>query len=73
MVKDQSLPLSVRQQVQRFFETELPRNSCVHRVSGRCILTGRSKGVVRDYRLNRMMFRKMAALGMIPGIRKAVW
>lgn len=47
MISDQSLPLSVRQQVQRLFETELPRDSSMHRVTNRCGLTGRSHGVYR--------------------------
>jgi len=73
MKSDQSLPLSVRQQVQRFFETELPRDSSVHRVTRRCALTGRSHGVYRHYRLSRLMFRRLAAEGLLPGVRKATW
>ncbi len=73
MISDQSLPYNVRQQVQRLFESELPRDSALARVSNRCALTGRSHGVYQESRLSRIMFRRMAAEGLLPGIKKASW
>jgi len=73
MVSDQSLPYSVRQQVQRLFETELPRDSAAARIRNRCALTGRGRAVYRQFRLSRIMFRTMAAEGRLPGIQKASW
>lgn len=73
MTSDQSLPYSVRQQVHRLFDTELPRDSAAHRVRNRCALTGRPRGVLNEFRLSRLMFRKLASHGMLPGITKASW
>jgi small subunit ribosomal protein S14 len=39
----------------------------------RCQLTGRSKGVYRKFRISRIMLRKLALEGKIPGMRKASW
>lgn len=73
IVTDQSLPYSVRQQVQRMFETEVPRDSAAVRVRNRCALTGRARGVNRFYRISRIMFRTLANEGMLPGVRKHNW
>eukprot|EP00882_Tetradesmus_deserticola_P011369 GHRQ01012028.1.p1 GENE.GHRQ01012028.1~~GHRQ01012028.1.p1 ORF type:complete len:115 (+),score=20.12 GHRQ01012028.1:123-467(+) len=70
---DQTLPYSVRQQVQRMFATEVPRDSAAVRVRNRCALTGRARGVNSFYRISRIMFRTMAAEGLLPGVKKYVW
>ncbi len=51
----------------------LPRNSNPIRLHNRCHLTGRPKGFMRDFGINRVTFRKMALEGKIPGITKASW
>lgn len=52
---------------------KLPRNSSPIRLHNRCQLTGRPKGYMRDFGLCRVMFRKMALEGKIPGVTKASW
>ncbi|MFG0286453.1 MAG: type Z 30S ribosomal protein S14 [Phycisphaerales bacterium JB039] len=39
----------------------------------RCELTGRARGVYRKFRISRIMMRKLALEGKIPGMRKASW
>jgi small subunit ribosomal protein S14 len=39
----------------------------------RCQLTGRPRGVYRKFRISRIMLRKLALEGKIPGMRKASW
>jgi small subunit ribosomal protein S14 len=73
LVSDQSLAYGVRQQAARLFETEVPRDSAAHRVRNRCALTGRPRGVYRWCRLSRLMFRKLASHGSMPGVTKASW
>lgn len=51
----------------------LPRNSSKVRLHNRCRLTGRPKGYMRDFGISRVLFRKMANEGKIPGITKASW
>jgi small subunit ribosomal protein S14 len=51
----------------------LPRNSSPVRLRNRCQITGRSRGVLRKFKLSRLTFREMANNGMIPGIVKASW
>ena len=53
--------------------SKLPRDSSPTRSHNRCQLTGRSKGVLRKFKLSRIMLRELALAGKIPGLRKASW
>ena len=39
----------------------------------RCEITGRARGVYRKFRVSRIMLRKLALEGKVPGMRKASW
>jgi small subunit ribosomal protein S14 len=52
---------------------KLPKNSSAVRLHNRCQLTGRPKGYMRKFGICRVMFRKMANEGKLPGVTKASW
>ncbi len=52
---------------------KLPRNSSKVRLHNRCQITGRPKGYMRKFGINRYLFRIMAVQGKLPGITKASW
>lgn len=52
---------------------QLPRNSALVRLHRRCALTGRPRGVFRDFGLSRHMLRKMAHECVLPGVTKSSW
>jgi small subunit ribosomal protein S14 len=52
---------------------KLPKNGNMNRVRNRCELTGRPRGVYRDFKLCRNKFRELANNGLIPGVTKASW
>jgi small subunit ribosomal protein S14 len=52
---------------------KLPKNASPVRLHNRCKLTGRPKGYMRKFGINRVTFREMASSGKIPGITKASW
>ncbi len=52
---------------------KLPKNSSPVRLRSRCQLTGRSRGVLKKFKLSRLCFREMALSGLIPGVVKASW
>lgn len=52
---------------------KLPKNSSPIRLRNRCQLSGRSRGVLRKFKLSRLWFRELANKGYIPGITKASW
>ena len=52
---------------------KLPKNSSAVRLHNRCQITGRPRGYMRQFGISRVLFRKMALAGKIPGVRKASW
>ena len=52
---------------------KLPKNSSYIRLRNRCQLTGRPRGYMRQFGINRVTFREMALAGKIPGVTKASW
>ncbi len=52
---------------------KMSRNSSPVRLRSRCQLTGRSRGVLKKFKLSRLCFREMANSGLIPGVVKASW
>lgn len=51
----------------------LPRDSSPVRLRNRCRLTGRPRGVYRQFGLSRSMLRLYAMKGDLPGITKSSW
>ena len=52
---------------------KLPKNSSPVRTHNRCKITGRPKGYMRTFGISRVLFRKMANAGLIPGVKKSSW
>ena len=52
---------------------KLPRDASPTRIKSLCALTGRSRAVYRKFKVSRLMLRKLALEGKIPGMRKASW
>jgi small subunit ribosomal protein S14 len=52
---------------------KLPRDSSPTRSRNRCQLTGRSRAVLRKFKISRIMLRELALAGKIPGLKKASW
>jgi small subunit ribosomal protein S14 len=72
LIRNQKLPASQRLLLTLRLQ-EISRDSSLVRLKNRCILTNRSKGVYREFRLSRIRLREMLANGLIPGYKKAVW
>ena len=53
--------------------SNLPRDASPTRSHRRCQLTGRSRGVLRKFKISRIMLRELALAGKIPGLKKASW
>lgn len=52
---------------------KMPRNGSAVRYRNRCAYDGRPRGYMRAFTMNRVLFRKLASEGKIPGIVKASW
>lgn len=52
---------------------KLPRNSSPTRWKNRSIESGRPRGYMRQFGMDRITFRERASKGEIPGVTKASW
>ncbi len=69
---DQKLPIEERLLANVKLQ-KLPKYGSRCSVVNRCGITGRSRGHLRKFGLSRLMFRKMAHEGLIPGVIKSSW
>ena len=72
IVKNKLLPEIIQQKAKDELARH-PRDASITRVRNRCVVTGRARGVVTDYGLCRMKFRKLADFGHISGITRSSW
>ena len=50
-----------------------PLNSCRTRISNRCVLTSRPRGLVNPWHLSRIMWRLLADYNQLSGVQRAKW
>jgi len=43
------------------------------KIRNRCVFTGRPISVIRDFKVNRHMFRYLSGEGLFPGLIKSSW
>ena len=72
IIDDQSKSDEERYQA-RLELQKLPRNANPTRLRNRCVVTGRPRGVYKQFGLTRHKIREMALAGEIPGMTKASW
>ena len=53
-------------------QREIKRTS-ITLIRNECILTGRKRGVLRDFKLSRLAFKRLGSKRMIAGLRKSAW
>ena len=49
------------------------KNKSKTRMTNRCVLNNRGRGVLRPYGISRTLMRELMQFGVIPGYSKAVW
>ncbi len=71
-LNDPEVSIDEKFEIQKQF-AGLRRNSCPTRLTRRCRLTGRARGVYRKFGLSRIMLREMTLRGELPGVKKSSW
>lgn len=51
----------------------LKRNSSFVRIVNRCLITNRSKGILRNFHLSRINFKEYISLNIMSSIKKSSW
>ena len=72
IVKNKLLPEIVQVKAREDMAAH-PKDSSIARLRNRCVLTGRPRGVIREYGLCRMKFRDLADHGYISGMTRSSW
>lgn len=68
------LPIQERKNYQKQLNIKSQTlDSRITRIKNRCLMTGRSKGIIKKYKISRIAFKQLANQGLIPGIRKSSW
>jgi len=57
----------------QFKNKKISRNTCVARLSKRCVLTNNNKILNSHFKLSRYMFLKFARFNSIFGLKKSYW
>lgn len=51
----------------------LPKSSSLTKQRNRCVLSGRSRGTLRQFKISRICLRELVAQGALPGVTKSSW
>lgn len=51
----------------------LPVDSCLLRLTTRCVITSKPRGTVYRWRLSRIVFRDLADYNKLAGVQRAMW
>jgi ribosomal protein S14 len=70
--KDKRLPLSFRT-FNKLKLNSFIKNSSKTRIKNRCVVTGRGRGVLRNFRMSRIEVRQLQMKGLLYGVRKSSW
>lgn len=71
-LKDPNVEISEKFEIQAKLE-KMPRDSSYVRLTRRCNVTGRARGVYRKFGLARSELRRRAMIGEVPGLVKSSW
>lgn len=71
-IKDESISFAERMEA-RDKLNKMDRNGAKTRLTSRCEITGRPKGVYRKFKMCRIKFRELASSGDLPGVTKSSW
>lgn len=72
-LKDKTNSSEEREEIYKEFMKKIPRRARGNQVRNRCQVTGRPRGNYRRFDMCRIKIREFAALGLIPGLKKASW
>lgn len=72
IARNEELPSRARVEAQLQLAS-MPKYTSYVQIRDRCVATGNSKSLIRDFKLNRTAFRDRARAGQIPGVKVASW
>ena len=49
------------------------KDACITRIRNRCLISGRGRGIIKEWGISRHNFRRLADEGYLAGVRRASW
>ena len=72
VIKDPAASLEQKAEAYKALH-KMPRDASRVRLHNRCSITGRPKGYLRRFGISRLVLRRLAHEGFLPGVRKSSW
>lgn len=72
VIKDPNATLEEKNEAYKAIQ-RMPRDASATRLHNRCNITGRPKGYSRRFGISRLVLRRLAHQGQLPGVRKSSW
>ncbi|XP_029042193.1 28S ribosomal protein S14, mitochondrial [Osmia bicornis bicornis] len=73
MKKNNILPPEIKELVGKQIDETIPRQTALCQLTSRCAVTSRPRGVVKKWRLSRIVFRHLADYNKLAGVQRAIW
>jgi len=68
--REQEMPIRYKAQIDL---NNLIKDSSKVRLSNRCLITGRTHSVLKNFRMSRIKIRELISSGLINGTKKSSW
>ena len=72
VIKDPGASLEEKEAAYKAIQ-KMPRDASPVRMHNRCSITGRPRAFYRRFGVSRLVLRRLAHRGELPGVRKASW
>ncbi len=72
IIKDPNAALDAKAAAYKSIQ-KMPRDASSTRLHNRCSITGRPRAYSRRFGISRLVLRRLAHEGFLPGVRKSSW
>ncbi|XP_063547518.1 small ribosomal subunit protein uS14m [Cydia strobilella] len=70
--KNDVLPVEIREMADKEIN-KFELNSTPLRINNRCVITSRPRGIVKEWRMSRIVWRHLADYNKLSGVQRAMW
>ncbi|KAM3958284.1 mitochondrial ribosomal protein S14 [Aphomia sociella] len=72
MRKNDILPVEIRELADKDIN-KFELNATPMRINNRCVVTSRPRGIVKEWRMSRIVWRHLADYNKLSGVQRAMW
>ncbi|XP_049887906.1 28S ribosomal protein S14, mitochondrial [Pectinophora gossypiella] len=72
MRKNDILPVEIREMADKDIN-KFEMNAIPLRINNRCVITSRPRGIVKEWRMSRIVWRHLADYNKLSGVQRAMW